>query len=263
MSNFRKNFEIFILFSRYSLKTILQARLGIVLFTLGKIIRFLFLLGLIVLIFGKLKVVKGYTLEQAILFYLTYNLIDTGTQVLFREVYRFRSMVLFGGLDHVLLKPYHPFVRILLGGVDFMDLILFIPYILITLYVASISFDISVINVLLYLILFINGLVIAAAFHIFALSLGILTTEIDHTMMIYRDLTSIGRFPLNIYKEPVRTLFTFLIPVGVMMAFPVYAFLNQLSLILTILAFLISFILLTGSVSLWNHALKKYQSYGG
>ena len=263
MYSIKKNLEIFVLFSIYSLKTILQARLGIVLFTLGKIIRFIFLLGLIVLIFGKLKVVKGYTLEQAVLFYLTYNLIDTGTQVLFREVYRFRSMVLYGGLDHVLLKPYHPFVRILLGGVDFMDLILFVPYVLITMYVATLAFEISLLNILLYFVLFINGLIIATAFHIFALSLAILTSEIDHTMMIYRDLTSIGRFPMNIYKEPVRTLFTFFIPVGIMMAFPVYSFLNQLSFTLFILAFLISATLFTGSIRLWTFALKKYQSYGG
>ena len=40
------------------------------------------------------------------------------------------------------------------------------------------------------------------------LALGIVTTEVDHTIMIYRDITAMGRFPMEMYKEPIRGFFT-------------------------------------------------------
>ena len=64
------------------------------------------------------------------------------------------------------------------------------------------------------------GLVISAAFHILVLAMGIITLEIDHTVMIYRDLVGLGRFPIDIYKEPLRSLITFIVPIGLMISIP-------------------------------------------
>ncbi|OGK41260.1 hypothetical protein A3A46_00975 [Candidatus Roizmanbacteria bacterium RIFCSPLOWO2_01_FULL_37_13] len=261
----KKNLKLFYLYSRYSLKTIFQARMGIILFTLGKIIRFLFLLFLIYIVFSKTRLVKGYSLNQIIIFYLTYNIIDSFSQLLFREVYRFRPQVVSGSFDLILLKPHHPFLRILVGGVDFLDLILLIPYIFLTIYfiLQLPTSNLQLLSSILYLFLIINSLLIATAFHITVLALAILTTEVDHTIMIYRDMTGLGRFPLEIYKEPVRGIFTFIIPIGIMMTFPAKALFNLLSWEFILLSFVVSSLLLLFSFQLWNFALKKYQSWGG
>lgn len=261
----KKSLRLFLLYSKYSLKTIFQSRFGVILLTLGKAIRFLFLLGLIYIVFSKTRVVEGYSLNQMIIFFLTFNIIDTVSQLLFREVYRFRPQVVSGSFDLILLKPHHPFLRILVGGVDFLDLIMLIPYILLTIYFV-LQLPISNFNLpssILYLLLMINSLFIAAAFHIAVLALAILTTDVDHTIMIYRDLTNLGRFPIDIYREPIRGIFTFIIPVAVMMTFPVKALFNLLSLPTILLSFILSVIALFGSYNLWNAALKKYQSWGG
>jgi len=105
--------------------------------------------------------------------------------------------------------------------------------------------------------------VIATAFHIIVLAMGILTTEVDHTIMIYRDMTSLARFPLDIYREPIRSIFTFVIPVGIMMGFPAKALFSLLSPQFIFLSFVISWILLFLSIKLWQYALMKYQSWGG
>src|SRR3990167_3572424 len=126
----KKSLKLFFLYSKLSLKTIFQGKLGIVLFTLGKITRFIFLLFMIYLVFSKTKLVKGYTLNQMIIFYLTFNIIDSTAQLLFREVYRFRPQVVSGSFDLILLKPHHPFLRILVGGVDFLGVILLVPFII-------------------------------------------------------------------------------------------------------------------------------------
>ncbi len=239
-----------------------QGRIGVVVFTLGKIVRFAFMFFLLFFIFSKTRVLKGYTFQQAALFYMIFNLIDTISQILFREVYRFRSLVVGGSLDTILLKPYHPFLRILVGGVDILDVILLIPYLLIAVYI-SLQGHIIFINFMTFLALFINAIWIATSFHIIVLALGILTSEVDHTILIYRDMTSLGRFPMAIYKEPIKSIFTFVIPVGIMTSFPPQALLGTLSLPGFIISFVISSILFYGAMKLWNYSLKKYQSWGG
>lgn len=258
-----KNFGIFWMFSLLSFKTTFQGRLGIFFFTIGKIFRFLFFFGFIMLIFSRTKLIKGYGFNHAVIFYLTYNLIDTITQTFFREVYRFRPYVLWGFFNQILLKPYHPFLRVLVGGVDFLDMFLIIPYFCLTIFFILKIQGITILSFFFYLIFIINSLIIATAFHIMVLALGILTTEIDHTMMIYRDIVGLGRFPMDIYKEPIRGIFTFIVPVGIMMSVPAQALFGLLNWKIALYSVLISIGLFFLSIRLWGFALKKYQSWGG
>ncbi len=269
INRFQKSLRLFFLYSRFTLKTTLQARIGILFFLAGKLFRFLFLLAFIFLIFGRTRSVQGYSLNQALVFYLTFNIIDTLTQILFREVYRFRPQVVSGSFDMVLLKPMHPFTKILFGGIDYMDILFAVPYIglAIVFFLKSLpstySFILILGSLLLYVLFLVNSLLLAMAFHIMVLALGIITTEVDHTIMIYRDLTALGRFPMEIYKEPLRSFFTFAIPIGVMMTFPAKALFGLLSPIFIGYAIIISVGSFLFSLYFWKLALRKYQSWGG
>ena len=256
----KKNFKIFYLFSKNSLKSVFHSRLGIVFFTLGKIMRFILFLGLIFLIFSKTKTINGWTLNQGIICYLTFNFLDSITQALFREVYRFRSLVVSGNLDLILTKPYHPFVRVLFGGFDFLDLLIAIPYFFLLIFFILKEPVISFLNLMSYFLLLVNSLIIIFSFHVFVLSLAISTTEIDNAIMIYRDIFNIGRFPVDIYKKPMNFFFTFFLPVGVMVTFPVKALLGILSWNFFLVSFGFSFVFLLIALYFWQKALKYYQS---
>jgi ABC-2 type transport system permease protein len=258
----RNNLRIFLLFAQNAIRTSLQGRMGVVFFTVGKILRFVLMYLFLVFLFQRTRVLKGYSFEQAALFYMVFTLVDTASQILFREVYRFRWLVTSGSFDTVLLKPYHPFIRILVGGVDILDVLLLIPYIGMSVLLIM-NTGVTALNLFGFCLLLINALWISTSFHIIVLALGILSTEVDHTIMIYRDITGLGRFPLDIYKEPFRSIFTFLIPVGVMTAYPPQALLGLLSARGYISAFVISSILFVFAMVFWNHALKRYQSWGG
>lgn len=263
MLNLKRNVKIFLLFSKLSLKSTLQAKLGALFFLFGKVLRFVMFFLFVYFLVSKTTVLKGYNVNQALLFYLTYNLIDTISQLLFREVYRFRNLVTTGTLDTILVKPYHPFMRILLGGVDFLDLLVLIPYLGLTIFFAFQSGSVSLLSSFTYFTLLLNSLLLITAFHIVVLAFGILTTQVDHTIMIYRDITSLGRFPMEIYKEPIRGIFTFLIPVGIMMSFPSKGLLGLLSAQLILLSIVLATLAFISSLKLWDYAIKKYQSWGG
>lgn len=258
-----KNLKIFWLFTTYSIKTVFQNPIGVLLFMLGKILRFaMFFMFVYYLVFNT-KLLGEYNLNQTIIFYLTYNIIDSIAQLLFREVYRFRPLIISAEFDTILVKPYHPFMRILIGGIDPMDAIITLLYIVMLIYFVLQGGGVTLLGSFTFIILIINALVISLAFHIAVLALGILTTEVDHTIMIYRDMTKMASFPIDIYKEPIRSIFTFVIPVGIMMTIPVKSLFGMLNMWWYIISFALAATSLIAALALWKKALQKYQSWGG
>lgn len=230
-----------------------------VVFLIGKIIRFIVFGAFILFLLQGTKTLAGYNLNQALFFYLTFFLIDTTSQFLFREVYRFRPYIISGSFDLILLKPMNPLFRVLMGGADAIDLLTLPPLIYLVFHFGSLLSP-SVLHTTYYILLVINGLILAAAFHVAVLAFGIITLEIDHTVMIFRDLESLARFPIDIYKQPLQGIITYFIPIGLMITIPAKAFLGLLTPggVAASLGFGILVIFL--SLRFWNFALTKYTS---
>jgi ABC-2 type transport system permease protein len=208
---------------------------------------------------SKTDTLAGYTLHQTLFFFLTFNLIDVIAQFLFREVYRFRPLIVSGSFDLVLIKPINALFRSLMGGADILDLFIIPPLIFAVYYLGSLLGP-SAGQVILYIILIANGLVIATAFHIAVLSLGIITLEIDHTIMIYRDLTNLGRLPIDIYKQPLKGILTYLIPVGIMVTLPAKAMMGLVTPVGVAMSFALGFIMMMLTLRFWKLALRQYTS---
>jgi ABC-2 type transport system permease protein len=255
----KKYFKIWWMMSRNSFSMVLTQKLALSVFLIGKVLRFIFFFGfLYFLLFGSGSL-AGYSSNQIIFFYLTFNLIDVITQFLFREVYNFRPMIINGDFDLVLVKPLSALFRVLMGGADIIDLITIPPLICLTVYFGALLHP-SVLSTLYYVLLLANGFLIATAFQIIVLAFAIVTLEVDHTVMIYRDLTSLGRLPIDIYKEPLKAFLTYLIPVGIMITLPAKAMMGVATPIGILLAFVVGFIFIFISLKFWNYALTKYTS---
>lgn len=237
-----------------------QSRYGAIIFIFTKFLRLFFFLIFLLILGSKTQIIGTYSIWQMILFYATFNLVDTVPQLFLREVYRFRHYIVSGDFDYFLVKPLSPLFRSLFGGSDILDLPLVITAIgLIIFAIANIG-NISPISVVFYLLLIVNALAIAFSFHIFVLGLAILTTEIDHTIMIYRDLTQMGRIPVDLYLQPLRSLLTFAIPIGIMMTYPAKSLLGLLSVPFMLLSVLIAAVFLIFSLRFWHFALSRYSS---
>lgn len=256
----KKYFKFWWITINSTTQTALSSRFSASLFLLAKSMRFFLFLGLILIISNQAKVISGYSLWQMVLFYATFNLIDNTAQFFLREVYRFRSYVVSGDFDYFLTKPISPLFRSLFAGSDILDLPLLIISIFLIILAAAKLGPVSILSIAVYAALIVCALIIAVAFHIFVISMGILTTEVDNTIMLYRDITQMGRFPVDIYREPVSWFITFVIPVGVMMTFPAKSLIGQLSpgLILISPSIALTFIFL--SYKFWQFSLKRYSS---
>src|SRR3989344_6086832 len=252
-------FRIWILMSKNSFMTVLSRKKILFLFLLGKILRFSFFTAFIYFLVLGAKGLSGYTKEQVVFFFLTFSLIDILSQFLFREVYRFRSLVVTGDLDLVLTKPVSTLFRVLMGGADVIDFITIPPLLFAVCYVGNL-FQPSYLQIFLYILLFFDGFLVALAFHIAVLALGILTLEIDHSIMIYRDLVALGKLPIDIYREPLRGILTFIFPVAIMVSLPAKALMGLVSLQGVFLSLTSAVLTFFVSLRFWNFALKKYTS---
>ena len=259
MKKIKKYFVVWWMMSRNSFLSYFQNRSGIIILLFGKIIRFLLFGGFLFFLLRTTGTLAGYTLEQTLIFYLTFNLIDVVSQFLFREVYRFRPLIIRGTFDLVLIKPVSPLFRSLMGGADILDLITIPPLIAAIWYLISLV-GATPLQVGMFILLALNGLLIATAFHIAVISLGIITLEIDHSILIFRDLANLGRLPIDIYKEPLRSVITYVIPVGVMITLPAKSLLGLVTFPAVILSFILGFVAIYLSVLFWNFALKRYTS---
>ncbi len=259
MKTLRKYLKIWWLMSRNSFVMVISQRLSISIFLIGKVLKFFFFFVFLFFLLLGSKTFAGYTSDQVIFFYLTFTLIDVVSQFFFREVYRFRPMIVRGDFDYVLVKPMSALFRSLLGGADVIDFITIPPIVFAVIYF-GIKLDPTVFQTIIYIVLLLNGLIISAAFHIIVLSMAIITLEIDHTVMIYRDLVSLGRLPIDIYKEPLKGFLTYLIPVGIMVTLPVKSMLGLASVWGIIVAFIVGVAAVFVSLRFWNFALKKYSS---
>ncbi len=259
-NSFRKYIIIWWRFTLEATQIAFASRFGAIIFIIGKLLRFVFLFFFVLLLFSKTSSIAGYSLKQMIFIFLTFNIIDTIPQFLWRDVYRFRGQIVNGYFDHTLLKPMSPLFKSLFGGSDIFDLFILILLCIALYFGFQYAGTIYIQNIILYILLIINACLISLAFHIFVLCLGILTTEVDNAIMLYRDLTQMGKFPIDIYKQPLRGILTFVIPVGIMMTFPAKALMGLVSIQGVIISFLIGGVLVLISLRIWRYSLKHYTS---
>lgn len=229
------------------------------LFFISKLIRYSMFLAFLYFLTNGVANIGGYSQGQMLIFYLIFNFIDSLGQLLYREVYRFRPLVISGGFDMVLVKPLSPLIRVLVGGPDFIDLgVLLIITGLI--FYQLIILKIALVPLVIALLLVINSMLITTAFHILVLGIGIMTLSVDHLVMIYRDLTALMRIPVDLFTNPLRSILTFVIPVGIMFTFPAKALFGILDWKLVIVSFALGVVSLWASLKFWNFSLKHYQS---
>ncbi|MCJ7829481.1 ABC transporter permease, partial [Patescibacteria group bacterium] len=232
-----------------------------VLFIIGKIVRFLLFFVFLFAILSAAKTLASYNREQVIFFFLVFMLVDAIVQFLFRGVYHFRSLVVSGDYDLDLLKPLPSFFRPIFGHTDLADFVTLIPLWIYFLYFVFTNHLFTGIgDLVLFFLLLGNSIVLAFAFHLLVCGVCVLTTEIDHLVWVYRDLTSMARFPTDIYQKFIQGILTFTIPVVILFTVPAKALLGLLSWQWVVLAFLISGLFLWGSFKFWRFALKRYAS---
>ncbi len=231
----------------------------------GKMIRFIFFFIFLSAIFRHVPSVANYSLAEVALFFLTFNLVDIGAQIFFRGLYMIGRDIREGDMDFYLIQPVHPLFRISSNLVDFLDFLTLIPVTALIFYMLpKVMGNLSSVEILwrgfLYLLLCVNGVLIAFSIHVLIASITVRTQQMETTIWLYRDISSLGRFPVDVYSNLFQAFLTFVVPIAVMVSYPSKAVLGFLSLEQIFFSFIVSGALLIFSQFTWKSALKKYCS---
>lgn len=253
----KKYWQIWWLTAEASIQTALTYRLGGALFLAGKFLRFGMFVLFLKLLHQRLEFIGGYSYEQMLTFYLIFNLFDLVTQIFFRGIYWFRNQVVSGEFDFALVKPMSALFKVLTAHTDILD----VPLLVVTAAVLmGQSPSWSGQQILSVVTLWVSGFLIITAVHIAVAALGVMTTEVDHAIMVYRDISSMARFPIDIYTDWIRAILTFVIPVAVAFTFPAKAWLGLTNLKIVAGGMIAAGLSFWLSVKLWRYSLKQYSS---
>lgn len=255
----KKYLLIWLILARNSFLIWLSNKKAIIIFLLGKSVRYTFYFLFLYYLFEATGGFSGYSKDDALFIATTFVLVDTFSQLIFRGVYTFRQLVISGDFDLILVKPVNSLYRVLLGSPDFVDLLMLFPIVIANIYFAG-QIGPGLVNIVFYFLALLFGLVISASIHIFLLAMAILIFEVDHMIMIYRDISSMARFPVDIYGQALQGLLTFVVPVGLMVFVPAKLLMGQMNYLIIILLMIYSFAATTLSLWFWKFALKKYTS---
>ncbi|MEK7084047.1 MAG: ABC-2 family transporter protein [Patescibacteria group bacterium] len=244
-----------------SFATFASNRIDSLSYFLGKLIRFGFFWLMIASLFRFTESVAGYGKYEVLLFFLTYNLIDLLSQFFLRGIYLFQGEVRNGQFDFTLAKPINPLFYSMSRLTDLLDFIFLLPIIGLLIFVMTkLSVSPTLASLAIYMFFLCLGLLIVTAIHIISAAITLLTTESDNIIWLYRETIGIGRFPPEILSQKLQWIFTFVIPIIVIVGFPAKALLGVLHPSWMLTSCIITIFFFGCSLLLWKSSLKKYSS---
>lgn len=250
------------IFVRQSFSTTSAEPLDFWTYLAGKLIRMGLFFVFIFSLFRLTPNLAGYDFASAMLIFATYNIVDVITQVFFfRGFYQLQTLIRLGRFDPILTYPVSPLFYIAFRSFDLIDLATLVPvFVLLWWAVTHIAIAITFVHTLFYLLLLLNGLLLTLSFCILFGSLTFWTDELEHVWFFYRSTMRSGRYPIQIFRQPIRFVFTWIIPIGLVITFPVQAFLGILSWQFMVGAFCFSIFFFYCTLRVWRYAIRHYSS---
>ena len=247
--------------AKLSFSTFLAHRLDSGTFFIGKLVRAFGFGAFIYAIFYSTPNLGGYSRAEALIFFLTFNLIDTVSQAFWRGIYNFGHDVNRGVFDFTLTKPINALFYSLMRTADILDGILLLLYGAAFGYVLlELPQVITRASVGRYVLMFICGILLSLTLHIFSAALSLFTLQSENIIWLYRRTMMVGYFPDSILPVIWQMLFTYILPVIIIVSYPARALLSNLNIIDILRAWSILAVFLIGSLYAWKYALRRYDS---
>lgn len=237
------------------------SRLEFCCYVLSKLLRMGFFFAFAFALVGRQQHYAGYSQGEVLLFFAMMNVVDNILQLFYRGLTVLPRQVRTGDFDFVLSKPVSPFFWSTFHMFDFFDL---------TTVPATLGFLWYAIHLLpstpplsAWLLsgfcLFL-GIILAFLLNILIATLAFWSPEIENGVWLYRDLSYVARFPMEIFPRGIQWTMTYLIPIFMIVSFPAKALMGRLSLDLIMASAVLTLLLTVFTYHLWKSGLARYTS---
>lgn len=210
-------------------------------------------------VFSQGDLVAGVTRPEYYLIIGTYNLVNyLGWAIFNVNIRRLQERIVKGELDYPLTKPTSSLFEIVLGEFFIDDLIPIVGgFTFIGFYLYWVP-AIALVNVVLYLLAVLLGLVVWFSLHLFVGSLGFIYVG-NRFLDLLTGIGNMARAPSSIWGK-FELFFYVLLPTALVSTFPADVLSGNNTVVNWAIAILVNVVLLAVAVSFWNYALKRYES---
>lgn len=265
MKGIKRMFKMHRIFVTQELKRMMEYKgdfiVGIIGFLLGQLTNMLFLF----IVFSQIPSLMGWTLEQVIFIY-GFSLIPKGIDHLFFD--NLWSIGHFtvrkGDFDKYLTRPINPLFHVMVEKlqIDALgELLMGIALICITM--PSVSIEWSVTKVLLILLVIPFATMIFVGIKTATAAIAFWTKRSGNVTFMFYMVNDFAKYPVTIYNNFVKTVITYIIPFAFTAFYPANYILTGENPLFNIgFTVVISIVIMTIGVCIWNKGIKAYESAG-
>lgn len=219
--------------------------------------------GVVVLgaVYTQTQTLGGWSLSEAMVLLGTFQVVSgIFTTCVEPNLSWFAGQVREGKLDSILVQPVPSLFLVSLGRCEPLAL----SQVVMGLFVVGLGFhDGSLLpswwGVLGWLVLIGVGLVIAWAWRVLMASVSLWAPSIELDVL-YSALWQFGRYPVDIYRQPLRFLLTYVLPFAFIATFPARALTGRTSLLVPLLGIVIACVSIMLVHLVWKVGLRRYTS---
>ena len=265
MKGIKRMFKMHRIFVTQELKRMMEYKgdfiVGIIGFLLGQLTNMLFLF----IVFSQIPSLMGWTLEQVIFIY-GFSLIPKGLDHLFFD--NLWSIGHFtvrkGDFDKYLTRPINPLFHVMVEKlqIDALgELLMGIALICITM--PSVSIEWSVTKVLLILLVIPFATMIYVGIKTATAAIAFWTKRSGNVTFMFYMVNDFAKYPVTIYNNFVKIVITYMIPFAFTAFYPANYILTGENPLFNIgFTVVISIVIMTIGVCIWNKGIKAYESAG-
>jgi ABC-2 type transport system permease protein len=213
------------------------------------------------LVYTQTDTLGGWSLAEAIVLLGTYQIVS-GILATFIEpnVTWFADQVKSGKLDEVLLKPVPSIFLVSLGSCAPLALSqVGTGIVVLGIGLGQLGTVPTPLGVVGWSALLAVGIVIAWASRVLVASLALWSPGVELDV-VYRAMWQFGRYPVSLYRQPLRFVLTWVLPVAFVSTFPTLALTRGVRSILIVGGLCIGLVAIMLVRGIWNAGLRRYTS---
>lgn len=247
-------------------KSEMEYRTSFVLLSIGQFfVPFLAFIS-IFLFFQRFKNIGGWSLYEVALCYSIIHIAFSISECFARGFDSFSLLVTNGDFDRILVRPRSTILQVLGSRFEFTRVGRLTQSIIILIFsLNNLNIEWSSYKVITLILMIISGVFIFSGIYMLGATLCFWTIEGLEVINIFTDGgREMSQYPLSIYKDWVRKIFTFVIPFGTVNYLPLMYILNKTheNSILYMLIPLYGIFFIIPCILLWNLGVRHYKSTG-
>jgi ABC-2 type transport system permease protein len=188
------------------------------------------LLGLAV-VFSKTDSLGGWSAPELLAIVGVYTLVSGITQLVVQpSLARFMEDVRLGTLDFTLTKPVDAQVLISVRQVEIWKLVdVVVGFVVLGVAIAQLGESVGPTEAIAFLVALLAGVTIIYSFLLILATCVFWFIRLDNILNIFQSMYEAGKWPIGIYPPWLRTMLTFLVPIGFAITVPAEGLVGRLT----------------------------------